>query len=127
MKDVNTGASSSSTGPAPKKLGRQKKIKNPENEIPKEESQKRPVGRPKKEPVNPDEPEKTSKSVKKTIKKEHGTKIELMTPSEWKEIKDLGWLKNQLDLRNIYLTKEEIKTLGKKGIVARIIDFDISK
>jgi hypothetical protein len=50
-----------------------------------------------------------------------------MTPSEWKEIKDLGWLKNQLDLRNIYLTKEEIKTLGKKGIVARIIDFDISK
>ena len=41
MKDVNTGASSSSTGPAPKKLGRQKKIKNPENEIPKKKNHKK--------------------------------------------------------------------------------------
>jgi hypothetical protein len=30
MKDVNTGASSSSAGPAPKKVGRPKTIVNPE-------------------------------------------------------------------------------------------------
>jgi hypothetical protein len=97
----NTGAassisalqpSSSSSGPAPKAKakGRPKKETNPEDETEKEIPYPGPEGRPKKEPVNPNEPESTTKqkvqkSNQKVIEQTGAPLLHYNSKSEWEK------------------------------------------
>ena len=112
----------------PKGRPQPKKKLNPEEDRPKEEPQPKARGRPQKEPVNPDEPEKTTKSkpVKKDIpkeKKEHGTKIEIHELKDWSK-KGRGFLVDQLDLRKISLKKTERIRMTKKDLIAKRLEHD---
>ena len=114
-----TGASSSSAGPAPeqKTRGRPKKKSDPEEERPKELPYPGPRGRPRKEPVNPDEPERTTKekvqtSNQKTIQQTGAPLLHYSSKSVW-EKQGKGIVGQQAMLRRIDVY-EEIKDAKAK-------------
>ena len=148
MKDIGNpnfgGASSSGINEVKKAEKRQantppkgrpeakRKANPPEAEIPKEEPQPKPRGRPRQEPVNIDEPESTSKTVKKdTTKKtieQTGAKLLHYTKSTW-HTKGPAIVITQAQLRRIpeaegdYLKKNK-KKINKADLIKQILEFD---
>ena len=149
MKDINNpnyGGSSASglnivkntekrqASTPPKGRPEPKRKANPEAEIPKEEPQPKPRGRPRKEPANPDEPESTSKPVKKDatitkkIMKQTGTALLHYTKSTWLA-QGRGTIVSQAQLRRKpesegdYLNKNK-KKISVSYVVDKILEFD---
>jgi len=61
-----------------------------------------------------------TKSVKQP---EHTTKKVQLSESEWRK-STIGFIVDQLSLRNVRLTKNQIKNLRKAGLVQMIIDIE---
>ena len=101
------------------------KTTNPKTKKEPEDDHPKARGRPKKS----DEEKTTSRDkipVKKDIPRHkiaHGTKIEKHTFDEWMKT-GRGFLVDQIDLRKLSLKKTERIRMGKKDLIAKLLEHD---